>query len=109
MAASHPTISGLLFFLTFDLDIGKMVIVMEVKQYRNAIILQMYRQEKKVAERNKINGEIEKLADYVRSNASFFTDAERAERLEKLDRLIAGLSGFTEIVRVVLRICRHNL
>ncbi|MGA2000708.1 MAG: hypothetical protein ABSG52_11995 [Terriglobales bacterium] len=75
---------------------------MDLKQYRQGIILHTYQLEKVVAERDKLNRRIEQLADYIRANASFLPDAERAERLEKMERLIAGPPGFTDAVRNVL-------
>ena len=76
---------------------------MDLKQYRTAVVLYTARLEKVVAERTKLNKEIERVADLIEANANFLPEEERAEKLQKLEKLVAGPPGFTDSVRNVLR------
>jgi hypothetical protein len=76
---------------------------MDLTQYRNAVVLHGYRLEKMIVERNKLNAEIERVADLIAANANFLPEAERAERLQKLEQMVAERPGFTDSVRNILR------
>jgi len=76
---------------------------MDVNHYRRSIRLHHVHLRKLVADRDKLNLEIERAAEYITANANFLPDAERAEELYKLEQVIAGPPGFTDSVRNVLR------
>ena len=76
---------------------------MDVTRYRRSIVLQHVQLRRLIAERDKTSLEIEKAAEYIRANANFLPEAERAEELQKLEQVIAGPPGFTDAVRSVLR------
>ena len=76
---------------------------MDLKQYRNAVVMYTARLGQVVAERSKLNREIERVTDLIEANANFLPEEERAERLQKMEQLVAGPPGFTDSVRNVLR------
>ena len=75
---------------------------MDSKSYRNSIILATHRLKKLVADRDKLDLEIERVGEYIKANANFLPDEERETQLHKLQQIIAGPPGFTDAVRIVL-------
>lgn len=75
----------------------------ELKQHRNAILLFGHHLKKLVADRNKINLEIDRVADLITAHANFLPAADRSAELQKVEGLLAAPPGFTDSVRGVLR------
>ncbi len=78
------------------------------KRYRITILLCSQRLRKLVANREKLNLEIERISELVIANANFLPEEERAEQLRQLDDLVADPPGFTDSVRKVLRANRWS-
>ena len=74
----------------------------DLKRYRNAIILHKHSLRKLIEQREKLNLDIERSADYITANANFLPDDEREEVLEQLAQMVAGPPGFTDAIRMVL-------
>ncbi len=75
----------------------------ELKRYRATIVLCSLRLRKLVANREKLNLEIERISALIAANANFLPEEERAVRLQELEQLVADPPGFTDSVRNVLR------
>jgi len=50
------------------------------------VVLHGYRLEKMIVERNKLNAEIERVADLIAANANFLPEAERAKDCKNWNR-----------------------
>ena len=74
-----------------------------LKRYRATILVGTLRLRKLVANREKLNLEIERVSDLVLANANFLPEPERTDRLEELQHLVADPPGFTASVRKVLK------
>jgi hypothetical protein len=75
---------------------------MDLTHYRSSIVLSTHRLKKLIADRDKLELEIERTGEYIKANANFLPDAEREAQLKKLEQLIAQPPGFTDAVRIVL-------
>ena len=75
----------------------------ELKRYRATIVLCSLRLRKLVANREKLNLEIQRISALIAANADFLPEEERAVRLQELEQLVADPPGFTDSVRNVLR------
>jgi hypothetical protein len=75
----------------------------ELKRYRASILLCTLRLRKLVANREKLNLEIERISDLFTANANFLPESERTVQLQGLEQLVADPPGFTDSVRKVLR------
>jgi hypothetical protein len=75
----------------------------ELKRHRASILLCTLRLRKLVANREKLNLEIERISDLFTANANFLPESERTVQLQGLEQLVADPPGFTDSVRKVLR------